>query len=73
MLQDTLMRENQINTAYNDLFNKMSNQTKDLQNRLKAQKEEERLRKIQEQMELERKRKEEEERKKRMEEEERKR
>jgi len=72
-IKDTLMRENQINTAYNDLFNKMSNQTKDLQNRLKAQKEEERLRKIQEQMELERKRKEEEERKKRMEEEERKR
>lgn len=67
------MKDSQINTAYDDLFSKMTSQMSDLENRLRAQKEEEKLRKIKEQMDLERKRKEEEERRKKEEEEERKR
>lgn len=68
-----MMRENEINGIYANLFNKMSEQMNDLQNRLKVQKEEERLKKIQEQLELEKKIREEEERRKREEEEEKKR
>eukprot|EP00795_Rhopilema_esculentum_P017127 gene17126-8651_t len=72
-IKNTAMKASEIDTAHNNLLNRMASQMNDLEKRMKAQKEEERLKKIQEQMEIERKRREEEERKRREEEAERKR
>lgn len=72
-IKTTLMKQGQIDLAYNDLFNKLTTQMNDIQKRLKSQKEEDRIKKIQEQMQLERKKKEDEERRKKEAEEERKR
>eukprot|EP00794_Sanderia_malayensis_P000402 gene402-1036_t len=61
-IKTSLLKQEQIDNGYNDLFSRLTNQMNDMKKRLKAQKEEERIRKMQEQMELERKKKEEEER-----------